>query len=361
MKSTFDDALARWSILRELKGCPQDPEWHQEGDAMIHTRMVVDALCALPAWQTLAPHDQALMWIASVLHDVGKPSTTRTDPDGKITSKGHSLKGSQIARKLLYEDGFPFVAREILTGLIRGHQIPFHAVTDPKGVFKTRIAAEVCPFHGLAMLAEADARGRKSSRWQDTLDDIALFRVLGDDVGVDGGPYPFPSDASRVAYYKNPARPPDLYAPDPQGSRVTVMAGFPGAGKTRWLKNNVPELPVVSLDDLRDEMAVDPTDNQGTIVQASRERAREFLRAKQDFAWDATNINRQHRDQAVQLLLDYDARVRIVYVEVPLATLRVQNKDRARSVPWSVIEGMMVKWDVPTRTEAHEMVYAVRA
>lgn len=361
MTITFDDALARWPILRELENCPQDPEWHREGDAMAHTRMVLDALCVLPAWQALAVHDQGLMWIASVLHDVGKPSTTKTEPDGKITSKGHSLKGSQIARELLYADGFPFEAREIITGLIRWHQVPFHAVTDPKGVSKTRLSAEVCPLSGLVMLAEADARGRISDRWQDTLDDIALFRVLGEEAGVGGGSYPFPSDASRMAYYRNPARPPGLYTPDPQGSRVTVMSGFPGAGKTRWLKDNAPDLPVVSLDDLRDEMDVDPTDNQGGVVQAARERAREFLRAKRDFAWDATNLNRLHRDQVVQFLLDYDARVRIVYVEVPLATLKVQNREREKSVPWGVITKMMAKWDMPTRSEAHEVVYSVRA
>jgi putative nucleotidyltransferase with HDIG domain len=357
---TFDEALARWPVLRDLEGCPQDPLWHREGDALIHTRMVVEALEALPAWQALAPADRDTLWIAAALHDVGKPATTRTEPDGRITSKGHSLKGSQIARRVLYEEAMPFARREVIAGLVRWHQVPFHAVTDPKGNFTTRLAAEVCPLPWLGILAEADARGRVSDNHQATLDEVALFGMVAEDAGVANGPYPFETPWARLAYFKNPMRPADLYTRVPEGSRVIVMCGFPGSGKTRLLKADVPDLPVVSLDDLRDEMDVDPTDNQGSVVQAAKERAREFLRAKKDFAWDATNLNRLHRDQVVQLLLDYDAWVRIIYVEVPLTTLRVQNKDRARSVPWSVIEGMMVKWEVPTRTEAHEVVYAVR-
>ena len=131
-----------------------------------------------------------------------------------------------------------------------------------------------------------------------------------------------------------PGVPTDVWLPDPKGSRVTMMVGLPGAGKSRWLKDNAPGLPVVSLDALRDEMDVAPTDKQGSVVQAAKESARQYLRAKKDFAWDATNLTQVTREHLIALFMSYDARVRVVYVEVPLETLRVQNSDREHVVPW---------------------------
>ena len=43
---------------------------------------------------------------------------------------------------------------------------------------------------------------------------------------------------------------------------VTIMSGLPGSGKDTWLARNRPDLPVVSLDDIRGELGVEPTDNQ---------------------------------------------------------------------------------------------------
>ena len=43
----------RYEWVRALSGCPQSPEWHAEGDVWIHTRMVLEAVCALPAFRAL--------------------------------------------------------------------------------------------------------------------------------------------------------------------------------------------------------------------------------------------------------------------------------------------------------------------
>ena len=50
--------------------------------------------------------------------------------------------------------------------------------------------------------------------------------------------------------------------------------------------------------------------------------------------WDATNLTQVTREHLIALFMSYDARVRVVYVEVPLETLRVQNSDREHVVPW---------------------------
>lgn len=71
---------------------------------------------------------------------------------------------------------------------------------------------------------------------------------------------------------------------------MILMCGLPGTGKDTWIGKNHPELPVVCMDDIRRQMGIKPTDNQGQVVQAAREQARVYLRAKQPFIWNATGI-----------------------------------------------------------------------
>jgi predicted kinase len=137
------------------------------------------------------------------------------------------------------------------------------------------------------------------------------------------------------------------------------MSGLPGAGKDRWIAENLPGWPVVSLDELRGELDVDPADNQGTVIQTARERAREHLRAGRSFVWSATNLSRALRSQTIRLAADYDARVRVVYVEAPPDVLFRQNAQRARPVPDTVIERLLDRWEVPDATEAHEVLHVV--
>ena len=93
------------------------------------------------------------------------------------------------------------------------------------------------------------------------------------------------------------------------------------------------DLPVVSLDDMREELDVEATDNQGEVVQLARERCRELLRAGTSFAFNATNLLRQTRQRWIDLFADYEARIEMVYVEPALSVILDQNKRRKRRVP----------------------------
>jgi predicted kinase len=61
-----------------------------------------------------------------------------------------------------------------------------------------------------------------------------------------------------------------------------TLSGLPGAGKDSWLRANRPDLPVVSLDRIRESFGVAPTDNQGQLLQAGFEAARVHLREGRD-------------------------------------------------------------------------------
>ena len=98
-----------------------------------------------------------------------------------------------------------------------------------------------------------------------------------------------------------------------------------------------------------------------TCVSMGRTKTgKEYLRARAPFVWNATNLSRQRRGPILDMLADYKAKVRVVYVEAPAATLFAQNRGRKEAVPEAVIRRMTERWEVPGLTEAHEVVLAVR-
>ena len=141
----------------------------------------------------------------------------------------------------------------------------------------------------------------------------------------------------------------DLY--DDTWGEVILMCGLPGTGKDTWIRENHPGLPTVSLDDLRRESGVKPGDNQGRVVQAAKERAKAYLRAKQPFVWNATCLT-PLRAQQIELFERYGARVRIVYLETNWAKNLRRNAGRTDAVPEDIIDRMLEKLEPPGQAEA---------
>ncbi len=131
------------------------------------------------------------------------------------------------------------------------------------------------------------------------------------------------------------------------------MSGLPAAGKDHWLRSNAPDLPVVSLDAIRFDLGISPADSQGRVVNEGRQRARQFLREHISFAWNATNLSRNIREQLISLFAAYNARIRIVYVEGAVDVIAKRNQNRKQPVPTSVMKKLLNRWTVPSVVEAH--------
>lgn len=365
------DAPVDWEAVeqefdwfRDMKGVPQDPVWHAEGDVYVHTKMVVEALVALPEFAQLDEQDKHILFASAMLHDVEKRSTTTIEEiEGKerIVSPKHAKKGEITARRILYTDIVtPFPVRERIAKLVRLHGLPLWAIQKPDPAKAVIEASLVVNTAHLSMLAKADILGRICEDRDEILLRIALFNELCEENECYGQQRMFESDYGRFLYLNKPDSSPDYVPFDDLKFDVYVMCALPGSGKDTFIKRNL-DMPVLSLDDIRREHKINPTDKKknGQVIQLAKEKAKEFMRARKSFVFNATNITKDMRSKWISLFTDYGGRVKIVYVEVPYKQLLSQNQNRTHKVPEKVIRSMINKLEIPTPSEAHEIQFEV--
>jgi tRNA nucleotidyltransferase (CCA-adding enzyme) len=146
-----------------LYDCPQDPEWHPEGDVWTHTLLVIDE--ARRRNGDLDRPRLATVMLGAICHDLGKPATT-TRVDGRIKSPNHEAEGVAPAVRVLDRfnvqslDGFDVRAQVL--GLVAEHLRPsaFYKARETirDGAFR-RLAQRV-DLELLARFARADCHGR---------------------------------------------------------------------------------------------------------------------------------------------------------------------------------------------------------
>jgi putative nucleotidyltransferase with HDIG domain len=356
---------ATFPWLDPLADCPQDPVFHAEGDVLTHLGMVLAELAALPAFRELPEADRHVLFAATLLHDVAKPDCTRVEADGRVRSPGHAVKGVYKARRILADDpafgplGTPFAVREQILGLVRWHGLPGNYLDKPDPLRAAVTAAVTARMDLLAILAEADHRGRiVAVTGDDTFTRLGLFPDFCRECGVWAGPRPFASDHSRFSYFRTPAAHPTLDLYDDTRCEAVVLSGLPGCGKDTWLSQHAGDREVIALDQIRAELDVDPADDQSGVV-AAYAKAKACLRKARPFVWNGTNVSRVLRGRVIDLCAAYRARVRVVYLEPPVPLVRERNAGRERKVPTRVWERLFDKLDVPTAAEAHAVEYHV--
>ena len=149
--------------LSSLVGCPQEPEWHPEGDVWVHTLQVIDQ--ARLRIDDLPRPQQIAVMLGAVCHDLGKPATTAF-LDGRIRSIDHEEQGVAPATSLLDRlrvqsiDGYD--VRTQVLGLVAQHLKPgmWFKVREEVGDGAFRRLAQKVDLELLARLAKADCLGR---------------------------------------------------------------------------------------------------------------------------------------------------------------------------------------------------------
>ena len=149
--------------IEPLYECPQDPEWHPEGNVWVHTLMVIDKARQLNG--DLDRPRLATIMLGAVCHDLGKPPTTAVI-DGRVRSPGHEAAGVEPATRILDRLNINtldnFDVRTQVLGLVTEHLRPsaFYKAKDTvtDGAFR-RLAQKV-DLELLVRFARADCHGR---------------------------------------------------------------------------------------------------------------------------------------------------------------------------------------------------------
>jgi poly(A) polymerase len=93
-----------------MKGTPQSPDYHPEGDVFAHTMLLLSHLSE--PTETLA--------YGCLLHDIAKPVCMRQG-GGRITFYGHTDKGADMAEEILKRLKRPRAVSERVSYLVRNH------------------------------------------------------------------------------------------------------------------------------------------------------------------------------------------------------------------------------------------------
>ena len=174
--------LRHFPEIAALRGTPQEPEWHPEGDVFTHTQLCLDALVGLEAWQAGDAARRRLLMLAVLAHDFGKPGTTEhAERRGQLRwiSPGHEAAGGPISEVFLRRIGAPLELTAPVGALVVNHLAHHHGQTEFTDSSVRRLARRLAPatIDELAVVMLADHAGRPPLVSAETLVRIEQLRT----------------------------------------------------------------------------------------------------------------------------------------------------------------------------------------
>lgn len=356
--AAFEEEFKLAEIMMEV---PQNPVYHGEGNVWNHTKRVLEEIKKLPQWKMLDEDEKGILSMAAFFHDIGKIKCTKEE-DGRIVSPKHAVTGAKMFRQLCYREyasrfEISFQEREEIAWLIRFHGLPsLFMEKEPVDVHLLR-ARECVRFPLLYLLGKGDILGRVCEDSGQKLLTVEYFKEYCRELDCYERKPVFANEYTRLRFYQGARvwQKDCLY--DETEFPVYLMSGLPLAGKDTFIREYLKDIPVISLDDIREEWGIGPEDGSGAVAAEARERAKVYLRKKQPFVWDATNIVSDTRRKLYSLCEGYGARVTVFYIEAPYEQLLKRNQIRKRSVPVPVIDRMIGKMDMVEPSECYSVKY----
>lgn len=383
--------LGLWPEIQALKTCPQDPEWHAEGDVFIHTDMVLAECAAIESDIIDIPNGPNILRMACLLHDIDKPSVTIYDEEYKHTiAPGHERMGGVTSRFLLRELTICNDDRRSISQLVATHHLLKRAVKGidaPGGLAYLLRLAERVNTKLLWALELADMRGRISSTKEEQIEIVQLFKMLCEENNIFGkkpDPWIIESELNQINFVNNADIKKKYALSETHRKRllgemtspysalslchyqaidqtippeVIITVGSAGSGKSTAIAQYAADYSIVSPDAVRKELyGNEAIQGDGEVQQICIERLKYSLRRSgSKVVYDATNVVPDLRSKIVSLCHDYEAYVILWIFDISKEELKRRNKQRQRQVPESVIDKQCDKFEWPLPEEAHEV------
>lgn len=376
-------------LLKELKNTPQDPGWHAEGDVHIHTEMVLTELYKLIDIEGthLSSEEILTLILAAVFHDIAKPITTREmEIRGimRIAAPAHEYKGGSYIAYGLAELNLPFKIIYEVVNLVINHITPKLLVVKNLPPKDYRKLANITNVELLYLLEKADMLGRTCKDQNEQIASIDLFKMFCIEYKIWPNQDPYQdfreivnqtltsySDTAKSfvtstiiqelesAIINHPlegiAR---SFVYRDSFAELIILCGPSGGGKSTWVKNNLHDYEVVSLDQLRAEIAGKQSDQSfnGQVLQAAKKLLKQHLAAKKKVVWDATNLRKDFRKQIADLGYAYNAYVTLVVFYAAKEHFYHGNKERDTQIASSILDKQFRNLEWPETSEAHAYV-----
>src|SRR5579864_1431335 len=342
--------------LLPLEDCQQDPQWHGEKSVLAHTNLVMKE--TLEQMQNLRQgFPRIALYIAALLHDVGKPDTAKLKTNGHNSFHGHEKAGVWRAKEFLkkYFPQFNFRQRDLILNLVEyhGHPKRMIEVGSQDDRFK-RLSLEV-PTHLVYNLEIADFKGRIANDIPKSLIVLDQFKKKCEDLDIYGKAYQIPNSKELTNLQYSIFRWNILMHHDedtnqkeidrvikltdrPNPLELTLLVGCPGSGKTTY-RNTLTNSNVISMDDERQRLCGTPNDmsrNQEVFNNCFRELNKN-MKAGENVVWDATSYSRKARKPLLESARNHGAKVNLIYWDLAIETLLKRNAEREKVVPEDIV------------------------
>jgi predicted kinase len=352
----YVDVIPEFKVMND---CQHENPHHKEGSILVHANMAgAEVLKYMD--QVPEQNDKVALYLATILHDIGKPSSKiYKEAKKKSVYYGHDKAGVPLAKDFLFKY-FPeldYPTKNKILSLIEWHMRPRMMIKDGTKDKKLNILSLCVNTKLLYLLSMADTLGRTADDMSGC-DLLEKFKTECERLNIWDRPYVVPKSdrLSNHAYVLARwnilmnGRPETqetldqaiLLASKLPKFQLLILCGPPASGKTFYRNNLLKQFPgtkVVSMDDKRQELLGDVNDQSANtaMFQICCQELRTAMQKRQSAIWDATSASKAHRKVIIDIARKHGALVGCIFFDLPLQTLLERNANREKKVPESVV------------------------
>lgn len=358
------DKVCKIPEFAALEKTPQSKRWHQEGNVLIHTKLVVmNMLRELQGMVDTPDKPYCLIMIAAALcHDLGKAVTTRWDDEkNDYTCPHHGYEGEKIVRRLFFDEDI--LIREKVCYMVRWHMTMHHLLEkteDEQCKTYTRLSFGLMDVWSLYLLGKFDALGSINEESLDSCFINDKFNkmirtVLNLMYSKFNKVFKLDVD-DKLSYLNDVNRPADV----PRSFNITLMIGVSGAGKDTWVSEHLSDDIMLSRDNIRTEIGIKGEKPYGTkeqekeVTKIFNERLLEYCKNHKNIVINNTNLMRKYRSEFVKTVLPFNPSITFVYIEPNEMGDRAKRRDG--QIKKEIVDGMWDRLDFPDISECDRLL-----